>query len=724
MNGMKLKSIFFCTLISLCFILLNANQTHAITESACINNYCSNAALSSEILNYNAFSKVSDELRYDSANSQLVADIEYTWTGGGGKSFCGVLSQRQLVDNLIENTILSCQIIPLRSTEGSNTQTAHFTYKPNKKPSSGEYTFAVGARSNDTNDAELVRFFENAVNLVIEPGDSIPTPSPTQVPGEDCVGQSLSFAYAGTCCDPENDANDLQVTVDDQEKRLPYCDGYKCDPLPDNLLDTQPSNPDQTIICKKEGGWVQADLYKRSDEDIKKAVDQATQSCGYLGEQCCLPNVLPPPHIDNWMTKYILDPLQNWIYDVIGIESMTKDIETDINNITGGTICKQTGTVPEISFTDETPPKVVDNVFFAGNEKDDEEPHYQFTPSDRYTDQQICINWAKDVEGCKDASTTPTIIPLTPTPIPESEVESCTCVSVDGETTDVFSSDVVNPNNISIDEIQQQICSGDRDCMICLDKKMYWQDWLNKGEQCVADKEMATDNLNKYINPDQPQGNNTSTIAEADKPSVLGITFPSSRAPALKQLQQYIEACSNSGLSEEMARACGSCRENANFWGSWGCSKTYVDVGHILNLCRTLDGEEYESCKICTSSGRMWTAIGCVDINLQGIIQEQIFGWGIGLAGVSAILCIIYSAFILQTSGNNPEKIKQAQDTMTACITGLVVIILSVFILNVIGVDILRIPGFRRGTTSPNTSDGRCTYPPDDVDCITLTPEP
>ena len=40
------------------------------------------------------------------------------------------------------------------------------------------------------------------------------------------------------------------------------------------------------------------------------------------------------------------------------------------------------------------------------------------------------------------------------------------------------------------------------------------------------------------------------------------------------------------------------------------------------------------------------------------------------------------------------EKIKKAQDLLTSCIMGLMLIIFAVFILRLVGVNILRIPGF------------------------------
>jgi hypothetical protein len=58
------------------------------------------------------------------------------------------------------------------------------------------------------------------------------------------------------------------------------------------------------------------------------------------------------------------------------------------------------------------------------------------------------------------------------------------------------------------------------------------------------------------------------------------------------------------------------------------------------------------------------------------------------------MLGIIFSAFQIQISQGNPEKIKKAREMLTSFVIGLLVIIFSVFILRLIGVDLLRIPGF------------------------------
>lgn len=105
------------------------------------------------------------------------------------------------------------------------------------------------------------------------------------------------------------------------------------------------------------------------------------------------------------------------------------------------------------------------------------------------------------------------------------------------------------------------------------------------------------------------------------------------------------------------------------------------------------NSKDYANCVSCSDKG-VWTSIGCVNNDLNSFIGETVFGFGIGLAGGFSLLCIIYAAFMMQSSQGNPEKLKKAQEMITSCIMGLMLIIFSVFILRLIGVNILKIPGF------------------------------
>lgn len=115
----------------------------------------------------------------------------------------------------------------------------------------------------------------------------------------------------------------------------------------------------------------------------------------------------------------------------------------------------------------------------------------------------------------------------------------------------------------------------------------------------------------------------------------------------------------------------------------------------LNKLCDHAGGSGATSCRSCLSGGGVWTGIGCVQADIQSFIQDTLLGMGIGIAGGISMLCLIFAAFQMQTSGGNAEKLKKAQELLTNCITGLMVIIFSTLILKIIGVDILKIPSFR-----------------------------
>lgn len=99
----------------------------------------------------------------------------------------------------------------------------------------------------------------------------------------------------------------------------------------------------------------------------------------------------------------------------------------------------------------------------------------------------------------------------------------------------------------------------------------------------------------------------------------------------------------------------------------------------------------------CSGGQGIDTAIGCI-LFASGNPQQDFIGfflkWAVGIGGGIAFLLIVYSAFMVITSQGNPERLKAGQELLGAAISGLILIIFSVFILRVIGVDILKIPGF------------------------------
>lgn len=64
----------------------------------------------------------------------------------------------------------------------------------------------------------------------------------------------------------------------------------------------------------------------------------------------------------------------------------------------------------------------------------------------------------------------------------------------------------------------------------------------------------------------------------------------------------------------------------------------------------------------------------------------------IGAAGGVAFLLIIYGGFKLAFSSGDPKAIQDAREVITSAIVGLVIVVMSVFLLRLIGIDILGLP--------------------------------
>ncbi len=128
--------------------------------------------------------------------------------------------------------------------------------------------------------------------------------------------------------------------------------------------------------------------------------------------------------------------------------------------------------------------------------------------------------------------------------------------------------------------------------------------------------------------------------------------------------------------------------------GSCKCMPAKEDANGVNRLCSLYmsGSKDMQICQSCASDGGYWTGIGCMKTDIAGF-AGSVVSVGMGVGGAATFLCIIYAAFVLQTSRGNPEKIKKAQENLRACITGLLLIIFSIFILRLIGVTILQIPG-------------------------------
>ncbi len=94
-----------------------------------------------------------------------------------------------------------------------------------------------------------------------------------------------------------------------------------------------------------------------------------------------------------------------------------------------------------------------------------------------------------------------------------------------------------------------------------------------------------------------------------------------------------------------------------------------------------------------TSGSGIRTAIGCVPTEPKALV-EGLLKYGTFAAGGIAFLIMIIASLQLITAEGNPETIKGAQEKFYSAIIGLLLIIFAVLLMQVIGVDILGLPGF------------------------------
>jgi hypothetical protein len=130
-----------------------------------------------------------------------------------------------------------------------------------------------------------------------------------------------------------------------------------------------------------------------------------------------------------------------------------------------------------------------------------------------------------------------------------------------------------------------------------------------------------------------------------------------------------------------------------------------LDEAKQFSLCKQIpDGPQFnkqkDECLECTGGSDkseekngVWTAIGCIKSDPQSIMQKLI-KVGVGISGGVALITFLASGFIFSTSQGDPKAYGKAKEMMTSAIVGLIFIIFSVTVLQFVGYEILKIPGF------------------------------
>lgn len=96
------------------------------------------------------------------------------------------------------------------------------------------------------------------------------------------------------------------------------------------------------------------------------------------------------------------------------------------------------------------------------------------------------------------------------------------------------------------------------------------------------------------------------------------------------------------------------------------------------------------ACSSPPAAGVVCTALGDIPTDPAGLVK-WILGWSIAMGGGIAFLLSLWGGVTIILASGNPEKINEGKEIITSAVSGLLFIIFSIFLLRLIGVDILGI---------------------------------
>jgi hypothetical protein len=88
------------------------------------------------------------------------------------------------------------------------------------------------------------------------------------------------------------------------------------------------------------------------------------------------------------------------------------------------------------------------------------------------------------------------------------------------------------------------------------------------------------------------------------------------------------------------------------------------------------------------------TAVGCIGVGSTGEFIQKILTIAIGIGGGVAFLLMIIGTYQVLSSSGDPKRLQAGKELITGAVAGLLLIVFGVFILRVLGADILELPDF------------------------------
>jgi hypothetical protein len=148
---------------------------------------------------------------------------------------------------------------------------------------------------------------------------------------------------------------------------------------------------------------------------------------------------------------------------------------------------------------------------------------------------------------------------------------------------------------------------------------------------------------------------------------------------------------------------CGYCPPNVAPQSWAACQKClYPDISSDPSKMESLKIDPETNLPITPAQGKQYTLLGCLggigggftDSNAAGGVVQSLLNIIFSLSGGIAFLYLLYGSFIIITSQSNPERINYGKRMVYGSVSGLIFVLVSVYIVKFIASGVLKIPGF------------------------------
>lgn len=150
----------------------------------------------------------------------------------------------------------------------------------------------------------------------------------------------------------------------------------------------------------------------------------------------------------------------------------------------------------------------------------------------------------------------------------------------------------------------------------------------------------------------------------------------------------YAQTCTADNSGQLSDNSCLSGTSPQVDCGTGFCTCTCVQTGQ-----NNSGGGSNNLDNTCKGGSGIDTAIGCIPVKNPTETAGFFLSWGVGIGGGIAFLIFVFSGFQIMTAQGDPQKLQKGKEMLTSAVAGLILLIFAVFILRVVGVDILKIPG-------------------------------